>query len=76
MPRQSTRQLMHRLADGRCPLHGAQMTLIGHTEDRSAVIVECSQADCSIRGARSGSDEAVVLLPEFLHLLDPDKSEM
>jgi hypothetical protein len=52
------------------------MTLIGHTEDRSAVIVECSQADCSIRGARSGSDEAVVLLPEFLHLLDPDKSEM
>jgi hypothetical protein len=76
MPRQSTRQLMHRLADGRCTLHGAQMALIGYTEDRGAVIVECSQADCSIRGVRSGSDEAVVLLPEFLHLLDPDNSEM
>lgn len=76
MPRQSTRQLMHRLADGRCPLHGAPMVLIGPTEDQSAVILECSQADCSIRGTRSGSDNAVVLLPEFLHLLDPDKPEM
>ncbi len=74
MPRQSTRQLMHRLADGRCPLHGAPMTPVGHAEDRSE-IVECSQADCGIRGTRGGPDEAVVLLPEFLHLLDPDRPE-
>jgi hypothetical protein len=52
------------------------MAPIGPTEDQSAVIVRCSQADCSIRGTRSASDDAVVLLPEFLHLLDSDKPEM
>jgi hypothetical protein len=76
MLRQLTRQQMHRLAGGRCPLHGAAMTEIGHTDDRSVAIVECTQADCDIRGTKSGPDEAVVLLPEFLHLLDPDQPEV
>jgi hypothetical protein len=76
MPGQSTRQLMHRLAEGRCPLHGTPMTEVGPTDDGSMVIVECTQADCNIRGTKSGSDETVVLVPEFLHLLDPDRPEI
>jgi hypothetical protein len=69
-------QLMHCLADGRCPLHGVPMTLIGNAEDRSTIIVECSQTNCDIRGTKSGPDEAVVLSPEVLHLLDPDRPEL
>jgi hypothetical protein len=67
---------MHRLADGRRPLHGTPMAEVGHTEHGSMVIVECTQADCDIRGTKSGPGETVVLLPEFLHLLDPDRPEI
>ena len=76
MPRQSTRQHMHRLADGRCPIHGAPMEQVGLAEDGSALIVECTQVDCNIRGTRSASEGAVVLLPGFTHLLDPDRPDI
>jgi hypothetical protein len=49
------------------------MAEVGHTEHGSMVIVECTQADCDIRGTKNGPGETVVLLPEFLHLLDPDR---
>ena len=73
MPRQSTLQYLHRLADGHCPLHGAPMTQVGLAEDGSTLVVECTHPECTIRGTRSQNDTAVVLLPEFSHLLDPDK---
>jgi len=52
------------------------MAQVGQSEDGASSIVECTQADCSIRGTRSGADEAVVLLPEFLHLLDPERPDI
>jgi hypothetical protein len=73
MPRQSTLQYLHRLADGHCPIHGTPMTQIGVAEDRNTLIVECDQTGCNIQGTKSQNDTAVVLLPEFSHLLDPDK---
>jgi len=76
MPRQSTRQLMNRLADGRCPIHGATMVQVGYAEDEKTEIVECTQADCGIRGTRSSPEAGVVLLSEFVHLLDPDRPEI
>ncbi len=72
MPRQHTRQHLHRLADGRCPIHGAPMAQVEVAEDTDTLIVKCTQVDCDIRGTRRENEEGVVLLPEFLHLLDPD----
>jgi hypothetical protein len=43
MPRQSTLQYLHRLADGHCPIHGTPMTQIGVAEDRNTLIVECDK---------------------------------
>jgi hypothetical protein len=72
MPRQHTRQHLHRLAGGRCPIHGAPMAQVDVAEDGRTLIVECTQTDCGVRGTRRENEEGVVLLPEFLHLLDPD----
>jgi hypothetical protein len=49
------------------------MTQVGLAEDGSTLVVECTHPGCNIRGTRSQNDKAVVLLPEFSHLLDPDK---
>ena len=72
MPRQHTRQHLHRLAKGRCPIHGTPMAQVEEAEDTDTLIVKCTQVDCDIRGTRREDEESVVLLPEFLHLLDPD----
>ena len=76
MPRQATLHHMRRLADGRCPTHGAPMAQVGLAEDGRMVIVACTQEGCNIRGMRGESDPSVTLLPEFVHLLDPDKPEV
>ena len=73
MPRQHTRQHLHRLADGRCPIHGAPMAQVGASEDGTSLVVKCTQVDCDIQGIRGRNEESVVLLPEFMHLLDPDR---
>ncbi len=52
------------------------MEEVGRTENGDLAIVECSQTDCAIRGTRNSPDGSVVLLPEFLHLLDPDRPEV
>jgi hypothetical protein len=52
------------------------MAQVGQSEDGSSSIMECTQADCSIRGTQSKPDEPIVLLPEFLHLLDPDRPDI
>lgn len=76
MARQHTRQYLHRLAEGRCPVHGALMAQVQAAEDGRTLVVECTQTDCDIRATKRENDEGVVLLPEFLHLLDPDKPKM
>ncbi|MBL0406655.1 hypothetical protein JKG68_22125 [Microvirga aerilata] len=48
------------------------MAQIEEAEDTGTLIVKCTQVDCDIRGTRREDEEGVVLLPEFLHLLDPD----
>ncbi len=73
MPRQHTRQHLHRLADGRCPIHGAVMAQVGTADDGTTLVVKCTQVDCVIHGTRRENEEGVVLLPEFMHLLDPDR---
>src|SRR5215207_800286 len=46
MPRQHTRQHLHRLADGCCPIHGAPMAQVGAAEDGTSLVVKCTQVDC------------------------------
>jgi hypothetical protein len=45
-------------------------------EDTDTLIVKCTQVDCDIRGTKRENEEGVVLLPEFLHLLDPDSPKI
>jgi len=71
MPRQHTRQHLHRLADRRCPIHGTPMAEVEMAEDTDPLIVRCTQVDCDIRGTRRENEESVVLLPEFLQSDSP-----
>ncbi len=71
MPRQHTRQHLHRLTDRRCPIHGTPMAEVEMAEDTDPLIVRCTQVDCDIRGTRRENEESVVLLPEFLQSDSP-----
>jgi hypothetical protein len=49
------------------------MAQVGTADDGTTLVVKCTQVDCDIHGTRRENEEGVVLLPEFMHLLDPDR---
>ena len=59
---------LSRLSEGRCPLHGQPMTLVG--EANGLHVVHCPQVRCGIRGVQmpTGS-RAIQLLAAHQHLL-------
>ena len=76
--KQSYADRVHRLSDGRCPIHGIPMYQIdleyvalpcGHYEARRA-IVECSRKDCEVLAYEEKPFQDAVLFPQFQYLLN------
>lgn len=71
MAKQSPQDRLHRLSDGRCPIHGTPMPQVGNTiqGDKHLYLVACPRRDCDIKATSESSFGPCDLLPEFEHLL-------
>jgi hypothetical protein len=59
---------LRRLSEGRCPVHGQPMTLVG--EANGLRVVHCPQVRCGIRGVQMPTGSRAVRLPAaHQHLL-------
>jgi hypothetical protein len=58
---------LSRLADGRCPIHGHPMKLIG--EANGIRVVRCPRVRCSVVGAQKSPGRTVRLSAADQHLL-------
>ena len=66
--RQTREVRLSRLSEGRCPVHGQPMTLVG--EVNGLRVVHCPRVRCGIRGVQMPTGSRAVRLPAaHQHLL-------
>jgi hypothetical protein len=68
---QTARDLLRRLADGCCPIHGIGMTQTGLTNDETAFVCACPRKDCGITGFTHSPHGPVSLAPAWSHIVAP-----
>jgi len=68
--KQSAADRQNRVNNGCCPIHGIGMTQIGHNAFQSDAPFEVSCPRCGISGKTDSAGSAIILDPQFLHLLD------
>lgn len=71
LAKQSPKDRLRRLADGRCPIHGIHMHQVDNTElkGKHRFVAGCPRKDCKIQTTTHEPFGPGVLLPEFDHLL-------
>ncbi|MFL9911884.1 hypothetical protein [Paraburkholderia sp. RL17-337-BIB-A] len=74
--KQSAADRLKRLDEGRCPIHGLDMTQVGLANDGRLFIVACPRKDCSVQATEARPFGEATLLPAFSHLIEIDESRL
>jgi hypothetical protein len=75
--KQSAKDRIKRINEGRCPIHGVSMTQVscwdkqigGALDSTDVCVVECPRRDCHIQAVAASADGPWELLPEWDPLL-------